>query len=1088
MKKTLLITILTVFLFANSYGQSALWQKVPEKKISLLSKMERASIPVQYELFSLDFSALKSRLQMAPLDTQSDQSSVIVAFPNPEGEFDNYRIYEAPVMETALANKFPDIKSYIGKGIEDPTATIRFSVTLFGLHTMTFSGISGTSFIDTYTKDLKNYIVYKKSNITPSRNFECLVNDTSNLQLDRFNTLPEASQRASDGKFRVYRLAMACTIEYAAYHVNAAGLGAGTLAQKKAAVLAAMNVTMTRINGLYEKDMSLRMNLVANNDLVIFIDSDTFNNTNANTLINQSQTVIDANIGLANYDIGHTVSTGGGGLAQLFSPCSSSKARGITGSSAPVGDPYDIDYVAHEMGHQFGANHTQNNSCNSNSGTSVEPGSGSTIMAYAGICAPNVQNNSDAHFHAVSIAEMSSFVAGGGNCAVTTSNGNSAPVVNAGLDYTIPNGTAFILKGAATDANAGSSLTYCWEQTNTEASTQPPTQIATAGPNFRSNPPIVSPNRYMPVLSSVIANNLAPTWEVVPTVARTMNFALTVRDNGVPNGGQTGRDNMVVTTASVGPFLVNIPNTNVSWTPGSNQTVTWSVAGTTANNINAANVDILLSTDGGNTYPILLASKVPNDGSENITVPNNPGTTNRIMVRGYNHIFYDISNANFTIAAAASTFSVAFSGTPEEQNKSACQGTNVTYSFPYNALSGFSGTTTFSATGNPAGSIVTFSPASTNVNGTIVMTVSNTALSTQGIYNIVVNATSGATTKTVPFYMELFNSAFPVMALTSPINNATGQNVSLSLTWAANSNATSYDVQVATDNAFTNIISSGNVTTTSYAVSGLLEATDYFWRVLPKNSNCSGTYSSTNKFSTGQIACASTSSTNIPLTISASGAPTVNSTLNIPAGGTISDINITMNITHTWINDLTAILISPNATQVQLFALPCTSADIQNIVATFDDAGSTVVCGTTPGISGTVQPTGTLSSFNGLSSTGTWTLRIVDAYNQDGGVLNSWSLNVCTIQPLGIEDNLFQDFLLYPNPNNGNFTVQFNSGSNNDIAISVHDMRGRMILNDKYNNTGLFSQNLQLDQVQAGVYLVTVQDGEHKMVKRIVIE
>ena len=450
---------------------------------------------------------------------------------------------------------------------------------------------------------------------------------------------------------------MACTIEYAAYHVNAAGLSGGTLAQKKAAVLSAMVVTMTRVNGVFETDMSLRMNLIANNDLVIFIDSDSFDNANAGTLINQSQTVIDATIGSANYDIGHTVSTGGGGLAQLNSPCTTSKARGITGSGAPVGDAYDIDYVAHEIGHQWGGNHTFNNSCggNRNNSTAVEPGSGTTIMGYAGICAPDIQSNSDAYFHTISITEMTNFINGtGSNCDDPLVSGNSAPTANAGADFTIPKGTPFILKGAGTDSN-GDTLTYCWEQIDIEATTQPPTQTATGGPNFRSLYATTSPNRYMPTLASVVAGVLNPTWEVVPTVARTnMDFALTVRDNRTPNGGQTQRDNMVLTIANVGPFLVTSPNTAVSYIGLTNQTITWDAAGTTANGINCANVDILLSTNGGLTFPTTLLAGTPNDGSQSVTIPNTPGTTNRIMIAGSNHIFYDVSNANFTITNAVS--------------------------------------------------------------------------------------------------------------------------------------------------------------------------------------------------------------------------------------------------------------------------------------------------------------------------------------------------------------------------------------------------------------------------------------------------
>ncbi|MCZ8197591.1 MAG: M12 family metallo-peptidase [Flavobacterium sp.] len=994
MKRKLL---LLVFIFSATFsiGQE-LWNKTNENLISALGKMDRSSIPSKYDLYTLNFVKFKSQLQNVPLDISGQYSNKIVAFPNTNGEMEQYRIYNAPVMEDGLALKHPEIQSFSGININKPSESIRFSTTLFGLHAMVFSN-EGTYYIDTYTKDLNNYILYEKKDVVNTRNFTCEVgNDESVKRVMDTNASP-ISARASDGNFRTYRLAMACTIEYAAFHVNAAGLNAGTLAQKKAAVLAAMVVTMVRVNGVFEKDMSLRMSLVANNDLVIFIDADTFDNANSGTLINQSQTVIDTNIGSANYDIGHTVSTGGGGLAQLFSPCSGSKARGITGQGSPVGDPFDIDYVAHEMGHQWGANHTQNNGCNRNSGTAVEPGSASTIMGYAGICAPNVQSNSDDHFHGVSISEMMNFIAGsGGSCAVTIPNGNSAPIVNAGIDYTIPKGTAFVLKGNATDAN-NDALTYCWEQTNTEVSTQPPTQTATVGPNFRSNIPSISPNRYMPTLSSVIAGNLAPTWEVVPTVARTMNFSLTVRDNRTPNGGQTGRDNMVVTVANVGPFLVLSPNTAVSYVAGSNQTITWDVAGTTANGVNCSNVDIYLSTNGGTSFPTLLASNVPNDGSETVTIPNAIGTTNRIMISGNKHLFYDVSNANFSITAPTSDFALAFSGIENGQNKEVCQGTDASYDLNYSTLAGFSGTTTFSISGNPAGTIATFLPSSTNATSTVGLTISNTASSLTGLYEMTVTGTSGATTKIVKLYLNILNSTFATMALTSPANLAYAQATNVILNWGADASASSYIVQVATDEDFTTIINNQTVATNSFNLSGLNQLTNYFWRVQPRNSGCFGSFSAPFRFTTGQQTCLNTSSTNVPLAISASGTPTVNSTLTIPAGSnvTISDINVTAQITHSWAEDITLTLISPSGTQVQLVAGQCSNND--NLNTTFDDSGTVLACGTNPAIVGTILPSQPLSALNGQSSQGVWTLRVFDTAAGDGGSLTAWSLNICSV-------------------------------------------------------------------------------------------
>ena len=697
-----------------------------------------------------------------------------------------------------------------------------------------------------------------------------------------------------------------------------------------------------------------------------------------------------------------------------------------------------------------------------------------------------MQSNSDVHFNGVSILEMTNFVINDGGCSVNTANNNSAPIVNAGLDYTIPKGTPFILKGAATDAN-GDALTYCWEQTDAQVSTQPPTQTATVGPNFRSNPPTASPDRYMPSLANVIANT-NPTWEVVPNVARVMNFGLTVRDNRIPNGGQSRRDEMVITTAAVGPFLVSTPNTAVSWIAGTNQTVTWSVAGTTANNINATYVDILLSNDGGNTYPIVLASKVPNDGSETITVPNNVGTTKRIMVRGYKHIFYDISNTNFTIATPLPTISVAFSGVEEQQTKSICQGNSVSYNISYLALGGFAGTTTFSAAGLPTGAIATFAPNTASANGTVVMTVSTINASPAGDYNIIVSGSSGAIVKTAPFYLELKSNFFPAMVLSAPANNATNQQSTLTLNWAANSNANSYEVQIATNNTFTAITSSGVVATTSFNVSGLLPNTDYFWRVKPKNAICGdGVYSNIFTFKTSLVACNTIMSPNVPVAISTGSPSAITSTINITSGGTISDLDLLTTIAHTYVADLTIKIKGPSGLEVVVVANRC--AGENDINATFDDAGSPLVCDLNPTISGVVKPLNPLSVFNGLASVGLWTLTVNDNGFGDGGSLNAWGLRMCsTIPILEVAESTFQDFSLFPNPNKGNFNVRFTTQSNETINITVFDMRGRDIYTKSYANTTNFDQNINLANIQSGIYLVSFTEGTKKVVRKIVIQ
>ena len=567
MNKKLFLMLILIFTIGLANAQSILWTKTTQTRLDALQKFERASIPSKADYYALNLEALKIKLQAAPTrDFSTAISSTIVSFPNADGALEQFSIFESSVMAPQLAAKHLETQSYVGQGVTNPSARIYLTTTVFGLHAMVLSD-QGTYYIDPYTTDLKGYIVYNKSNLTSSKSFICYNNEEVEDNGIQVSTNSTNSALITNGRFRTYRLAMACTIEYAAYHINAA-INAGIISsfateeQKKLVVLAAMNVTVSRINSLYEMDMSLRMQLVASNDAIIFITSDDFDNNNANVLINQSQTTIDNTIGFSEYDIGHTVSTGGGGLAQSPSVCTSGKARGITGSPSPVGDPYDIDYVAHEVGHQFGASHTFNNSCGNNrsSAQAVEPGSGSTILAYAGICPANVQNNSDSYFHAVSIAQMAAHILGsGGNCVTGVLSNNAAPVI--------------------------ASLT-----------------------------------------------------------------------NGL--GGQTNRANMTVFfNASAGPFQVTSQNTSgITW-GSAPQTITWNVANTNVAPVNTTNVNILLSTDGGLTYPITLVANTPNDGSEVITVPNAVSSNCRIMIEAVGNIFLAVNSNVFTVNNFLSTTS-----------------------------------------------------------------------------------------------------------------------------------------------------------------------------------------------------------------------------------------------------------------------------------------------------------------------------------------------------------------------------------------------------------------------------------------------
>ncbi|MFZ3274817.1 MAG: reprolysin-like metallopeptidase, partial [Lutibacter sp.] len=754
-----------------------MWTKKTDFEKSASKKLARKSIPNKFETYQLNINLFKSRLNNAPKrKVNLEKSNTVISFPNEKGNLEKYQIFEASILEESLQKQYPNIRSYVGKGIDNPGSAIRFSVTPQGLHAMVLRNAEGTVYIDPYTETNDSYIVYSSKNLPSIEPFECKFDEASTSQKSSTATVSAKEDNANDGKLRTFRLAVATTAEYSQFHLDRQNISpSATDEVKKAAVLSAIAVTMTRVNGLFERDVSLTMQLVANNKAIIFLDATTdgFTNNDSNTLIDESQTVIDFNIGTVNYDIGHTFSTGGGGLAQLNSPCvANQKARGITGSSIPIGDPYDIDYVAHEMGHQYGAHHTFNSDAggcgnnNRNNGTAVEPGSGSTIMAYAGLCAPyNVTNDADSYFHLVSIREMwANISTGSSTCGAISITGNSAPIIgDLPNNYTIPKSTPFILNANASDSN-GDNLSYTWEQLDTEIAKYPLVSTATEGPAFRSFPPSNSSRRYFPNQTIVNAGNLSDTYEVLPSVARTMRFGVNVRDNN-SNGGQTASKETVVTFAGgAGPFKVTSQSTDVIWGAGTAQTITWDVANTNLAPVNCSFVNILLSTDGGLTFPITLASNAINDGSQGIVVPNNATNKARIKVESAGNIFYSINAKNITIQT--SEFIMNFAA----YSKNVCIPNNAVYTFTYNTFLGFNELTTFSATGNPVGSTVTFNPATATANSTSVqVTISGIAVG--GIYDVSIKGTSASVTKTTVVNLGVYSASVLAPTLVSPANN-----------------------------------------------------------------------------------------------------------------------------------------------------------------------------------------------------------------------------------------------------------------------------------------------------------------------------
>lgn len=636
-------------LLAEDTLDTKLWRTV--SSYSLNSLASKADIhPDSFIAFNLDHSRLQFILSRAPKEMRQSAkvSSNLITLPMPDGKLKVFRFVESPVMAAELGAQFPQIKTYVGQGIDDPTATVRFDSMPSGLHAQILSP-DGAVYIDPHIRGNTNLYAcyYKRDYHRAEGDFTCFAPDEPVFKKSLVRPFA-----VGDNSLRTYRLACAATGEYTQFF-------GGTVAGGLAAIVSAIN----RVNGVYETEAGIRLVLVAKNNLLVYTNSSTdpYAGNNPSLLLTQNQSNLDFIIGNSNYDIGHVFSTAGGGFAGVGVACvTGSKALGETGIYPPTGDPFWIDYVAHEMAHQFGASHTFNGNASGCGGsrcasTAFEPGSGSTIMAYAGVCgADNLQPHSDPYFHSASLDQIKAFITSGAGsaCSSVAPLTNNSPAISAGATFTIPKGTPFVLTATGNDPD-GDLLTWCWEERDLGPSIALTAADNGSSPLFRSFSPTAKPSRTFPRLTDILNDTVTP-GEILPTTNRTLNFRVIARDNHIGGGGVSGADMQVIVTANAGPFRITAPNSAVTWS--GYQTVTWDVAGTTTTPINAANVNILLSTDGGISFPILLAANVPNIGAQNVLLPNISTSTARIKVQAADNIFFDISRANFSIVGSGISF------------------------------------------------------------------------------------------------------------------------------------------------------------------------------------------------------------------------------------------------------------------------------------------------------------------------------------------------------------------------------------------------------------------------------------------------
>ena len=1086
-----ILSLVLIFTYINSNAQkNNFWKPVTD--ISSKRSVRGQQIN-EYKLFRLDYKGLINELSsLNKTKTMRKNIEKILSFPNQKGELQQYRIKESSVMEANLQDKYPDLRSYIGININQPSEIIRFSTTSKDLQIMIMTPNESTHYIERLSEDL--YILYSKDAIENSQEFECLTKQGDKSSFKETNRIP-----ISNSKLYTIRLALACTGEYSDYHINEAGLQSASDTDKKAIIIAEYNNLITRISGIYERDISTKLVLVSAIESIIFLNKDTDPYIIEDNILEENQVACDDNIGTENYDLGHVVGVGGGGFAYLKAVClSDSKAGGMTALHSPKDDAFYVDYVAHEIGHQLGAEHTFNSSCDGNvSGTtSVEPGSGSTIMAYAGICPPNnVQSYSDDYFHNVSIRQIINNLQNNFSCLSSSDNNNSIPVISdVNSTYYIPKNTPFVLDATVNDADGNSSLTYCWEQIDKERSSMPPSSSNTVGPMFRSLSPTNDSSRYFPKLETILSGNIGSKWEVTPSVSRNMNFTLTVRDNDNRGGQIAYQSTQIIVTDNQGGFnITSQNNTNELWYAGNSVDIKWDVAHTDTGLINCEYVDVYLSQDGGDNFDILVASKIPNTGNEPITVPNNIDTTNAmIMIKAFGNVFYDINDTPFEIKSLK-LYELSF----DQKIKNICDSDTVNFNFTYNTFNDFSEEVSFTSSNLPQGIIVNFNPDKAISDNTPV------EILISGINNIPkgsssINILLQHDISQMKYEIHLNNHSESINPIEILNTNKEEYNVNLpyELKWVNDNNIKDYYIQVSESNTFENLILNKKASTPLYTIddfSKIKADKIYYWRV--KGSNpCKTGYSEVYNFDLLEnetLSFSNKESIQIP---EGNSSKEITSEIEVEDFLSITNIDITVNISHRFIADLEIKLISPNNNVIILkSSSPSSRSSIDMINTVFNDDGTDINESSSPH-TGIFKPVEKLSTLNKTYSKGTWILSIKDNnFNNYTGELIDWSLEIEGQIQLDIDnDNIIDsedDELQYisikgMSPNNDGINDTWTIDGIDDggrgnfiypkVNVFIHNRQGVLIY-QKTNYDNSWDGTYKNKKVPTGNYHVQVQ-------------
>jgi subtilisin-like proprotein convertase family protein len=1013
----LLCTLLAAWaIIPQLTAQKNFFTPVALDAVALPESAERVFEPYDYQAYRLDYDGLLADLAGAPMEFTAEAASrpVHVRLPRADGSLETFACVESPVMMPGLAAAHPEIRTYSGESLTRPGNRIRCSVSPYwGLHVFLRRADKGVEYIERLANGQNEYYMAYDRQAFP--------NELRNVVPGRVEKGPAASPSAVDPApryapetpadaamareltpgpvdLKIYRFAVSTT---------------GAFAQKnggtKPAVLAKIVSVTNACNAIYEVELAIRLKLVDEEENVIYLDdaTDPFSSNNASDLLNQNPLALFMGLGSNDdYDIGHAFGeyqgSGPGGVATLNSVCSDLKARASSVGNVPFGDPFFV-VVSQEIGHQWNAGHTFNR-CNVENGgymsaSACEPGSGSTIMSYAGACGPdNLQFGSDLYYHSCSILEIRQFVETGlgASCGSIQPTGNNKPVASAPYsdNFFIPIGTPFELTGSAADPD-GDEMSYAWD----EIDLGPPSPLGMpmgGAPSFRSFVPGPSPRRVFPRMTLLLANSSSNT-EVLPTVTRDFEFAFVARDNRAGGGG-IGLDTVKFkATALAGPFVLTNPTANGTvWTVGEYQTITWDVANTNKAPVNCQLVNILLSTDNGSTYPIVIGQGVPNNGKYCFLVPDNTTFNARVRVEAVGNIFFDISNHRFQIKPpTAPGFDLCLSQFDDQ----VCLPDNYELTVSTSNWQGFTEPIELSVGGLPPGVEATFTPNPVEPGQTATLQLTFPALITEGTFNVEITGTAGGTPIAQTLTLTTVLNNFADLALESPMNGATQVNLSPSLRWNGVADANTYEFQLSPDPFFDPgaiVATSSGIAADTFKLTGFLEEGKvYFWRVRPVNECGTGAWSEIFAFATASEECAQYQATDVPISIPSSQS-TVESQINVPSGGVISRVSVDrVKGSHTFFNHLEVHLVSPAGTDVMLFKSKCSNYNGAFNLGFDDQAASAQFC--PPNQNGLpFKPAAPLSAFNGQTAAGVWKLRVIDNVTGSGGLLTAFELELCS--------------------------------------------------------------------------------------------